>query len=156
MPRYTPEQLRIRNSSVWTTVQLTLAPIQFLVFIGGVVITALYSAGTIQDFAWVTYAILVKTLFFIILFATGAIWEKEVFGMWVFSPEFFWEDVGSTIAIAVHFLYFVFAAMNSSKEILVWAAYAAYFTYVANAAQYLIRIYLEKRNEARLKESGVI
>ncbi len=156
MPRYTPEQLRIRNQSVWTKVQITLAPIQFLVFLGGVAVTVLYSLGTIENFVWVTWAIFLKTLFFVVLFVTGAIWEKEVFGMWVFSPEFFWEDVGSTIAVVVHFLYFICAAMNFSERELVWIAYAAYFTYVANAAQYLVRIYLEKRNEARLKAAGMI
>jgi len=35
MPRYTPEQLVKRNASVWTDVQLILAPIQFLVFLAG-------------------------------------------------------------------------------------------------------------------------
>jgi len=155
MPRYTPEQLRIRNRSVWTKVQLILAPIQFVVFIVGLILTYLYYIGEIQNFEVVTYAIAVKTFFFVVLFVTGAFFEKEVFGMWVYSPEFFWEDVGSTIAMTIHFLYFVFALLHFSTEVLLWCAFAAYATYVLNAIQYLVRIWLEKRNERRLRAQGL-
>lgn len=155
MPRYTPEQLRMRNRSVWTKVQIFLAPIQFVVFIVGFILTYLYYVGEIQNFDVVTYAIVVKTIFIVVLFVTGAFFEKEIFGKWVYAPEFFWEDVGSTIAVAVHFLYFILAAFQFSKEALIWCAFAAYFSYVVNAAQYLIRLWLEKRNEKRLKAQGV-
>lgn len=155
MPRYTPEQLRIRNRSVWTKVQIILAPIQFVVFLVGLILTYLHYVGVIENFQIVTYAIAVKTLFFIVLFVTGAFFEKEVFGKWVFSPEFFWEDVGSSIAMAIHFLYFFLAIMNFSYETLIWCAFAAYLSYVLNAIQYLVRIWLEKRNEKRLKAQGV-
>jgi len=151
MPRYTPEQLVKRNASVWTDVQLILAPIQFLVFLAGVTVTFLYSQNSgIFSFYWVSVAILFKTLFFALLFITGAYFEKEIFGKWVFSKEFLWEDIGSTIAGAFHLLYFVFAFMGASEDVLVIEAFIAYFTYVANAAQYLVRIFLEKRNEKRL------
>ncbi|MBC8042978.1 MAG: 2-vinyl bacteriochlorophyllide hydratase [Rhizobacter sp.] len=156
MPRYTPDQLRIRNASVWTKVQFILAPIQFLVFIAGLVITILYYAGVIENFDLVTIGVLIKTLFLAVLFGTGAIWEKEVFGVWVFGPEFFWEDVGSTIAVMFHLAYFVLAVLGYSKDTLVWAAFAAYFSYLANAAQYLLRVYLEKRNERELKAQGLV
>jgi 3-vinyl bacteriochlorophyllide hydratase len=119
------------------------------------VLTYLYYIGTLQDFSLVTYALLVKTIFFIVLFVTGCFFEKEVFGIWVFSPEFLWEDIGSTIALAVHFVYFGLSVGGSSHETLLWAAFAAYFSYVANAAQYLVRIWLEKRNERRLKSEGI-
>ncbi len=156
MPRYTPEQLRIRNSSIWTKVQFILAPIQFVVFLVGFVITLLYYNGVIHDFSLVTIGVFFKTLFLVLLFVTGAIWEKQVFGMWVYSPEFFWEDVGSTIAIIVHFSYFVLAYLNYSTDVLVWSAFAAYLSYVVNALQYLLRLWLEKRNEKRLKAQGLI
>lgn len=155
MPRYTPEQLRKRNRSIWTKVQLILAPIQFVVFIVGFILTYLYYVGDISDFRVVTYAIVVKTLFIVVLFVTGALFEKEIFGQWVYAPEFFWEDVGSTIAMSVHFLYFILAAFRASTDALIWCAFAAYFTYVVNAAQYLIRLWLEKRNEKRLKAQGI-
>jgi 3-vinyl bacteriochlorophyllide hydratase len=156
MPRYTPEQLRIRNRSVWTKVQLILAPIQFVVFIVGFILTYLYYIGVIENFQVVTYSIAVKTLFFVVLFVTGAFFEKEVFGIWVYSPEFFWEDVGSTIAMAIHFLYFILAVLEFSREVLIWSAFAAYATYVLNAIQYLVRIWLEKRNEKRLRAQGIL
>ena len=155
MPRYTPEQLRKRNNSVWTTVQLVLAPIQFVVFIVGVILTFMYYNGSLENFSLVTWALLIKTIFLVVLFVTGAFFEKEIFDIWVYSPEFFWEDIGSSVATIVHFLYFVLAYLGFSQEALIWTAFAAYFTYVVNAAQYLIRIYLEKQNEKRLKSQGV-
>jgi len=39
---------------------------------------------------------------------------------------------------------------------LVWSAFAAYLSYVINALQYLLRLWLEKRNEKRLKAQGLI
>ena len=33
---------------------------------------------------------------------TGAIWEKVVFGQYLFAPAFFWEDVFSFAVIALH------------------------------------------------------
>jgi len=155
MPRYTPEQLRKRNNSVWTKVQLILAPIQFVVFIIGVILTVMYYTGSLENFSLVTWALLIKTIFLVVLFVTGAFFEKEVFDIWVFSPEFYWEDIGSSVATVFHFLYFVLAYLDFSKEALVWSALVAYFTYVVNAIQYLVRIYLEKQNEKRLKAQGV-
>ncbi|ACF15167.1 2-vinyl bacteriochlorophyllide hydratase [Chloroherpeton thalassium ATCC 35110] len=155
MPRYTPEQLRKRNNSVWTKVQLYLAPIQFVVFIIGVILTVMYYHGALEDFSIVTWALLIKTLFLVVLFVTGAFFEKEIFDIWVFSPEFLWEDIGSSIATTVHFLYFILAYMGKSEDVLVWTAFAAYFSYVVNAIQYLVRIFLEKQNEKRLKAKGI-
>lgn len=151
MPRYTPEQLAMRNASVWTDIQIILAPIQFLIFLTGVTVTALYANGLfITDFYWVSVAILFKTLFFALLFITGMYFEKEIFGKWIFSKEFLWEDIGSTVAAFFHLLYFVMAWMGYSEEVLIWEACIAYFTYVVNALQYFVRIILEKNNERRL------
>lgn len=63
MPRYTPEQLRIRNSSIWTKVQFVLAPIQFVVFLVGFVITLLYYNGVIHDFSLVTIGVFSRRCF---------------------------------------------------------------------------------------------
>jgi len=38
---------------------------------------------------------------------------------------------------------------------LVWAAFAAYLSYFGNAMQYLVRIWLEKQNEKKLKAQGL-
>ncbi|MEC9487300.1 MAG: 2-vinyl bacteriochlorophyllide hydratase [Prosthecochloris sp.] len=156
MPRYTPEQLAKRNASIWTDIQIILAPLQFFVFLTGVIVTSLYAAGIIQTFYWVSIAILFKTLFFALLFITGMFFEKEIFNKWVYSKEFLWEDVGSTVAGAFHLLYFIMAWMGYSNDVLVWEAYLAYFTYIVNALQYLVRIILEKLNERKLRLQGDI
>lgn len=155
MPRYTPEQLVKRNASIWTDIQIILAPIQFLFFIAGLTITALYANNLfVSGFYWVSVAILFKTLFFALLFITGMFFEKEVFDQWVYSKEFFWEDIGSTIAAFFHLLYFFLAWFGASREVLLWDAFLAYFTYVLNALQYLVRIILEKLNERNLRMDG--
>jgi 3-vinyl bacteriochlorophyllide hydratase len=156
MPRYTKDQLALRNASVWTDVQLILAPIQFLVFVSGVVVTYLYSHNSeLFDFYWVSVAILFKSFLFALLFVTGAYFEKEIFDKWIFSKEFLWEDIGSVTAGAFHLLYFFMAYLGASREILVWEAFLAYFTYIANALQYLVRIILEKKNEKALAAAGI-
>jgi len=157
MPRYTPEQLVKRNASIWTDIQIILAPIQFLIFVAGVTITILYANGLfITDFYWVSVVILFKTLFFALLFITGMFFEKEIFDKWVYSKEFLWEDIGSTVAAAFHLLYFVLAFLGYPEDVLIWEAFLAYFTYVVNALQYLVRIILEKLNERKLRLDGRI
>lgn len=157
MPRYTPEQLEMRNTSVWTDVQLILAPIQFFVFLAGVTVTFVYAQNSeLFSFYWVSLAILFKTLLFGLLLLTGAYFEKEIFDKWIYGKEFLWEDVGSTVAAAFHLLYFVMAYLGFSEDVLIWEAFLAYFTYVVNALQYLVRIILEKLNERRLRTEGVI
>ncbi|NTW51891.1 MAG: 2-vinyl bacteriochlorophyllide hydratase [Chlorobiaceae bacterium] len=155
MARYTPEQLAMRNASVWTYLQILLAPVQFLIFLTGVVLNTLYVNHIANiDFIWISLAILFKTLFFAILFITGMFFEKEIFGHWVFSKAFFWEDVGSTVAGFFHILYFVLSWMGTAENVLVTAGYVAYLSYIINALQYLARIYLEKRNEKKLILQG--
>ena len=44
---------------------------------------------------------------------TGAIWEKVVFGRYLFAPAFFWEDVFSMLVLALHTAYLVAAIMLS-------------------------------------------
>ena len=107
MARYTPEQLVKRNASIWTDIQIILAPIQFMFFVVGLTTTALYTNSLfVISLYWVSVAILFKTLFFALLFITGMFFEKEIFNKWVYSKEFLWEDIGSTIAAFFHLLYF--------------------------------------------------
>ncbi|KUL20385.1 2-vinyl bacteriochlorophyllide hydratase [Chlorobium limicola] len=152
MPRYTPEQLAKRNASVWTEIQILLAPVQFVIFLTGIGLNAIYASNPASiDFFWVSVAILFKTLFFVILFITGMFFEKDLFGKWVFSKEFFWEDVGSSVATFFHFLYFVLAWKGYPDGTLVIWATVAYSSYIINAVQYLVRIWLEKSHERKLK-----
>lgn len=152
MPRYTPEQLQKRNASVWTRVQAILAPIQFLIFLAGLTVTYLYKEGLwITDFGWVTLFVTLKTFMLVLIFVTGGFFEKEVFGAFAFAPEFFWEDFGSAIAMIVHISYFILFFIGLEEHILILTALLAYLSYLINAAQFVIRLLLEKHNEKKLK-----
>lgn len=152
MPRYTPEQLARRNASVWTKVQAILAPIQFVIFLAGLTVTYLYKAHyLIHDFTWITVFVTLKTFMLFLIFITGGFFEKEVFGAFAFAPEFFWEDFGSAIAMVVHVSYFILFFVGLDENTLIWTALLAYLSYLVNAAQFVIRLLLEKHNEKVLK-----
>ena len=62
---------------------------------------------------------------------TGSIWEKVVFGRYLFAPAFFWEDVFSMLVLALHTAYLVAlctGALDARGQMLL--ALAAYATYV--------------------------
>lgn len=152
MPRYTPEQLERRNASFWTKTQAVLAPIQFLIFLAGLTVTWMYKAGIgIEEFGWVTTFVILKTFMLVLIFVTGAFFEKEVFGAYAFAPEFFWEDFGSAIAMVVHGAYFILFFMGLDENTLIWTALLAYLSYLVNALQFVIRLILEKRHEKKTK-----
>jgi len=69
---------------------------------------------------------------------TGAIWEKAVFGQYLFAGPFFWEDVVSMVVLALHtaYLWVWWQGQWSATEQL-WLALLAYGTYAVNAAQYI-------------------
>ena len=137
---YTEEQRARRDNSVWTLIQGVLAPLQFLVFIVSLVLVIRYLwTGAGYDAA--TISILVKTLFLLTIMVTGAIWEKVVFGQYLFAPAFFWEDVFSFLVIALHLAYvwaLFIGALTPTEEM--WLALAAYAAYVINAGQFLWKL----------------
>jgi 3-vinyl bacteriochlorophyllide hydratase len=137
---YTPEQRRRRDASPWTLVQGILAPLQFLVFIVSLVLV-LNFLSTGEGFAAATASVLVKTLVLYTIMVTGAIWEKVVFGQYLFAPSFFWEDVVSMLVILLHTAYLAAwlfdLILPAGQMILALAAYAAY---VINAAQFLYKL----------------
>lgn len=92
-----------------------------------------------------TISILVKTGFLYLIMVTGAIWEKEVFGQYLFAPAFFWEDVFSFAVITLHSLY-IWALWSGalSPVGLMFLALAAYATYVVNAGQFLWKLRLAR------------
>ena len=146
---YTEEQRARRDNSVWTLVQGVLAPLQFLVFLVSLALVLRYLlTGFGYDAA--TLSILVKTAFLLTIMFTGAIWEKVVFGQYLFAPSFFWEDVFSFLVIALHLAY-VWAlwtgALSPTQEM--WLALAAYAAYVVNAGQFLWKL-----RAARLQASA--
>jgi len=139
-PLYTPEQRRRRDASVWTYVQGVLAPLQFLVFLISLALVVRYLATGYGEAA-ATVSIVVKTGILYAIMITGSIWEREVFGRYLFAPIFFWEDVVSMLVLALHTAYLV-ALFTSvigvyAQMVLALVAYAAY---VINAAQFLLKL----------------
>ena len=139
-PLYTPDQKRRRDSSVWTTVQAILAPLQFGIFLVSLVLVLRYLA-TGDGAQAATVSIVVKTCALYLIMITGSIWEKVVFGKWLFVPAFFWEDVFSMLVLALHSAYLValFAGLGTERDRMLLAL-AAYATYAINAAQFLLKL----------------
>lgn len=139
-PLYSAEQQRRRDATVWTTVQGVLAPIQFAVFLVSLWLVAVYLV-TGEGYVAATVSITVKTLVLYAIMVTGSIWEKVVFGRYLFAPAFFWEDVVSMLVLALHTAYLVAlatGALSPTGEMLL--ALAAYASYVVNAGQFLWKL----------------
>jgi 3-vinyl bacteriochlorophyllide hydratase len=145
-PLYTLAQRARRDATRWTTVQAVLAPVQFLAFLIslGLVIRFLLSG---DGYAAATVSILVKTLLLYTIMVTGAIWEKVVFGQYLFAPAFFWEDVVSFLVIALHslYLYGLFTGALSPIQLMI-VTLAAYVTYALNAGQFLWKLRQARRD----------
>lgn len=139
-PLYTQEERARRDRSPWTIVQGVLAPLQFLVFLVSLTMVLRYmTQGVGHDAA--SMSVVVKTGVLYTIMITGAIWEKEVFGKWLFAPAFFWEDVFSMLVIALHTAYVAAALMHwGTPHEQMTIALAAYATYVVNAAQFLLKL----------------
>ncbi len=137
---YTPEERARRDETVWTLIQGILAPLQFLAFLVSLVLVVRYLAVG-EGYMMATWSILIKTGFLYLIMVTGAIWEKVVFGQYLFAPAFFWEDVFSFLVIALHTAY-VWALWTGalSPTELMWLALAAYAAYVINAGQFLLKL----------------
>lgn len=136
---YTPEQKKRRDETAWTLVQGVLAPLQFLVFaISTVFVVNFLLNGTGLEVA--TASVILKTLILYSIMVTGAIWEKVVFGRYLFAPAFFWEDVVSMGVIALHTLYLLMWLTGSgSPQEQMAVALAAYGAYLVNAIQFLLK-----------------
>lgn len=154
-PLYTPEERRRRDQSPWTLVQGILAPVQFLVFLISLYLV-LHFLATGDGESVATVSIVVKTLVLYAIMITGAIWEREVFGRYLFAPAFFWEDVFSMLVLALHTAYLVALAAGAlDTHGLMLLALAAYTAYVINAAQFLIKLRTARLEHARDREALV-
>jgi 3-vinyl bacteriochlorophyllide hydratase len=134
---YTPAQRARRDATRWTLVQGVLAPVQFVIFLISLylVMTSL-SSGLHTD--WALISVVIKTLVLYAIMVTGAIWEKAVFGQYLFAGPFFWEDVVSMVVLALHTIYlWVWWQGQWSATEQLWLALVAYGTYGVNAAQYI-------------------
>jgi 3-vinyl bacteriochlorophyllide hydratase len=137
---YSAAERRRRDASPWTMVQGVLAPIQFTVFLVslGFVLHYLMTGHGLQA---ATISVLVKTACLITIMVTGAIWEREVFGQYLFARAFFWEDVFSFLVIGLHCTYVaVLIASAASPRTQMLIALAAYASYVINASQFLLKL----------------
>ena len=143
-PLYTAEQRERRDTTVWTTVQGVLAPFQFVVFLISLALVLRYLA-TGDGYEVATASVVVKTLVLYLIMVTGAIWERVVFGQYLFAPAFFWEDVFSMLVLALHTAYLaaVFSGAATPAQEM-WIALAAYAAYVINAAQFVWKLRLAR------------
>jgi len=117
-----------------------LAPVQFIAFLVSLILVLRYLA-TGEGLASATLSVVIKTLLLYTIMITGSIWEKVVFGCWLFARPFFWEDVFSMLVLALHtaYLYAVFTSVLDPRQQMLLAL-AAYATYLVNAAQFLIKL----------------
>jgi 3-vinyl bacteriochlorophyllide hydratase len=137
---YTAEERKRRDETVWTLVQGILAPLQFLVFLVSLVLV-IRTLNTGEGAFAADVSIVVKTFVLYTIMVTGAIWEKVVFGKYLFADAFFWEDVISMIVIALHTLYMVMLLGNyGTLEGRLVVALAAYSAYVINAGQFIWKL----------------
>jgi 3-vinyl bacteriochlorophyllide hydratase len=139
-PLYTPEQRHRRDRTRWTLVQGVLAPLQFLVFAVSLGLVLRYLASG-SGYELATASVVLKTLLLYTIMVTGCIWEKVVFGVYLFAAPFFWEDVFSMLVLALHTAYL--AALFGgwlAPQALMALALAAYAAYVINATQFLLKL----------------
>jgi 3-vinyl bacteriochlorophyllide hydratase len=135
---YTPEQLVRRNESAWTTVQVILAPIQFLAFITSFGLVVYYLL-TGNGYAIANASVLIKIALLWAITITGMFWEKEIFGKWFMAPQFFLEDAFNLVALIMHNLYFVAVWMGRSHNEIMVLMLIAYISYLVNMAQFIIK-----------------
>ncbi|WP_300556098.1 2-vinyl bacteriochlorophyllide hydratase [Limnohabitans sp. Rim8] len=137
---YTPAQRARRDATAWTLVQGVLAPVQFLIF-GISLYLVINSLHTGEHTDWALASVVIKTLVLYAIMVTGAIWEKVVFGQYLFAPAFYWEDVVSMGVLALHTTYLWVwwqGVWNPTDQLLL--ALAAYGSYAINAAQYIRKL----------------
>jgi len=145
---YTDDERARRDATPWTLVQGLLAPVQFLVFIVSLGLVVRYLM-TGEGYAIATWSVVLKTALLYAIMVTGSIWEKVVFGKWLFARPFFWEDVFSFVVIALHTTYLwaiAFGAWEPRAQMMV--ALAAYATYVINAGQFIRKLRIARRELA--------
>jgi 3-vinyl bacteriochlorophyllide hydratase len=146
VPLYTPAQRRRRDRSRWTLVQGVLAPLQFLAC-GVSLVLVLRCLATGRGLWAAQFSVLVKTALLYAIMITGSLWERAVFGRWLFARPFFWEDVVSMLVIALHTAY-VAALVGGllGPRAQLQLALAAYASYAVNAAQFLVKFAAARRS----------
>jgi 3-vinyl bacteriochlorophyllide hydratase len=144
---YTPEQRARRDATRWTLVQGILAPVQFAVFLISLALVVRYLTSG-EGLGVATASIVAKTLLLYAIMITGSIWEREVFGCYLFAPAFFWEDVFSFLVLGLHTAYLValLAGLGNAQQQMM-IALAAYASYFVNATQFVLKLRAARRDE---------
>ena len=139
-PLYSPEERARRDRTPWTVVQGALAPLQFAIFLVSLALVVRFLL-TGDGGSAATISVVVKTIALYAIMITGSIWEKAVFGKYLFAQAFFWEDAFSILVLSLHTAYLaalVFGLLDPRALMLL--ALAAYATYVVNASQFLLKL----------------
>ena len=145
-PLYTPAERARRDASRWTPVQGVLAAAQFVVCLVSLalVLRALHTGDGVGA---ALVSVVVKTVTLYAIMITGALWEHDVYGRYLFADAFFWEDVVSMGVIALHTAYLVALATGAlAPRALLLLALAAYAAYVVNAAQFVLKLRRARRD----------
>jgi 3-vinyl bacteriochlorophyllide hydratase len=139
-PLYSREERARRDNTHWTLVQGVLAPLQFAIFLVSLVLVMRFLlTGAGETVA--TISVVVKTIALYAIMITGSIWEKAVFGKYLFARPFFWEDLFSILVLSLHTAYLTALALGLLEpRALMLLALAAYATYVVNASQFLLKL----------------
>lgn len=124
--------------------QGVLAPLQFLVFLISTALVWRY-LSTGDGALLATLSIVLKTMLLYTIMITGSLWERDVFGQYLFAPPFFWEDVVSFVVLALHTAYLV-SVLGGLLDLRqqMYLALVAYAAYVVNAAQFLYKLRLAR------------
>lgn len=153
-PLYTAEQRARRDASRWTMVQAVLAPLQFFVFAVSLFLVVRYLM-TGDGLGIATASIVLKTFVLYAIMITGAIWEKDVFGKYLFADAFFWEDAVSMIVIALHTAYLVMLLGNIGSPVAqITVALAGYAAYLINAVQFVWKLRLARLSAGSLEATA--
>lgn len=138
--------------------QAVLAPVQFVAFLVSLWLILRYlSSG--EGYAVATASVIVKTVLLYAIMVTGSLWEKDVFGRYLFAEPFYWEDVVSVLVLALHSAYLgavAFAILTPKHEMFL--ALSAYAAYVVNATQFLVKLRIgraQRRAHCNMPEERV-
>lgn len=139
-PLYTPEQRKRRDASRWTNVQGVLAIVQFFAFAISVALVLRFLI-TGEGLMAATISVVAKTMLLYTIMVTGCLWEKDVFGVYLLAPAFYWEDVVSFVVLALHTAYLcsLFTTVLDPRQQM-FLALAAYATYAVNATQFVLKL----------------
>ena len=154
-PLYSAEQRRRRDQTGWTLVQGILAPVQFAIFLVSLSLVLRFLLTGGGETA-ATVSVVVKTLALYTIMITGSIWEKVVFGKYLFVEAFFWEDVFSMLVLALHTAYLaaLYFGLLDARGLMALAL-AAYAAYVVNATQFLLKLRAARLDAGRQDRFGL-